>query len=369
MQMHERQVARQRQQLEYSFAELSRNPHGMSEGEMLRSKALEQRERREQRERLRSGTPPRTAAPQAAPVVPGPGSGAAVPPGPTASFIPFGDRGLLPEAGDDVFASPEASRFHLDPSAVMTARNWSPGHSRPDVARFDLDPVTQRDWARPGTVVPDRNYTPSYMRPQLFSGPVQPGLMSQDSSPAHGTAPTLFDPTSPHAASSGQPSQPSGCLACTQRRARLAACGPLEGFCLGLLAGDPMSVMEQSRKVAEDALYQNEAGRKKAERERQKAAEEQAGAWDGGRQCAPEACRAMGVSSWPRFWAPTLGSGHENWGGGPHGLPLTKRLFRQLVSLAWSACRRLQQGMPGSERQRGCGSTLSSVPFLLPDSA
>lgn len=37
---------------------------------------------------------------------------------------------------------------------------------------------------------------------------------------------------------------------------------------------DPMSVMEQSRKVAEDALYQNEAGRKKAERERQKAAEE-----------------------------------------------------------------------------------------------
>ncbi|CAE7202876.1 unnamed protein product [Symbiodinium sp. KB8] len=120
MQMHERQVARQRQQLEYSFAELSRNPHGMSEGEMLRSKALEQRERREQRERLRSGTPPRTAAPQAAPVVPGPGSGAAVPPGPTASFIPFGDRGLLPEAGDDVFASPEASRFHLDPSAVMS---------------------------------------------------------------------------------------------------------------------------------------------------------------------------------------------------------------------------------------------------------
>ena len=64
---------------------------------------------------------------------------------------------------------------------------------------------------------------------------------------------------------------------------------------------DPMSVMEQSRKVAEDALYQNEAGshfarcsascnvacmkaegRKKAERERQKAAEEQAGAWDDG---------------------------------------------------------------------------------------
>eukprot|EP00439_Symbiodinium_sp_Y106_P048239 s3801_g6.t1 len=119
MQTHERQVARQRQQLEYSFAELSRNPHGMSEGEILRSKALEQRERREQRERLRSGNPPRTAAPQAVPTVPGPGSGA-VPAGPTASFVPFGDRGLLPEAGDDAFASPEASLFQLDPSAVMS---------------------------------------------------------------------------------------------------------------------------------------------------------------------------------------------------------------------------------------------------------
>ncbi|CAE7531783.1 unnamed protein product [Symbiodinium microadriaticum] len=296
MQMHERQVARQRQQLEYSFAELSRNPHGMSEGEMLRSKALEQRvqqlidpwlqERREQRERLRSGTPPRTAAPQA-------------------SFIPFGDRGLLPEAGDDVFASPEASRFHLDPSAVMTARNWSPGHSRPDVARFDLDPVTQRDWARPGTVVPDRNYTPSYMRPQLFSGPVQPGLMSQVR-----MQPVLGSPRSPlgawlapkeelasqrvgrwKAQSLRQPGTGRGRRRASGRSGpqdSALACSP--AWLLGPEGDrteneDPMSVMEQSRKVAEDALYQNEAGRKKAERERQKAAEEQAGAWDGGRQC------------------------------------------------------------------------------------
>eukprot|EP00439_Symbiodinium_sp_Y106_P006159 s12506_g1.t1 len=134
-------------------------------------------------------------------------------------------------------------------------------------------------------MVPDWNYTPSYMRPQLFSGPARaahpvqpgPGLMSQDSSPAHGTAPTLFDPTSPHAASSGQRSQPSW-------RSRSASPGPpgATDAAVAIARADPMSVMEQSRKVAEDALYQNEAGRKKAERERQKAAEEQAGAWDDG---------------------------------------------------------------------------------------
>ncbi|CAE7282710.1 unnamed protein product [Symbiodinium natans] len=279
MQMHERQVARQRQQLEYSLAELSRNPHGMSEGEVLRSRALEQRvqqliERREQRERLRSGTPPRAAAPEAAPpVVRGPGSGATAPPGPTVSFVPFGGRSLPPEAGDGTFAAPEASRFHLDPSAVMTARNWSPGHSRPDVARFDLDPVTQRDWARPGAVPPDRNYTPNYVRPALVPVPgALPGPMSQDASPVHDTAPTLYDPTSPHAASSGQRSQPSW-------RSRSASPGPaLVADAFGdhdqVEEEDPVSLMEQSRKAAEDALYQNEAGRKKAERERQKTAEE-----------------------------------------------------------------------------------------------
>eukprot|EP00439_Symbiodinium_sp_Y106_P066886 s2201_g10.t7 len=86
---------------------------------------------------------------QVPPAVRGPGSGATAPPGPTVSFVPF-ERRAPPEAGDDLFASPEASRFKLDPAAEMTARNWSPGHSQPDVARFDLD-VTQRDWVRPGS--------------------------------------------------------------------------------------------------------------------------------------------------------------------------------------------------------------------------
>ncbi|CAE7697630.1 unnamed protein product, partial [Symbiodinium sp. CCMP2456] len=81
---------------------------------------------------------------------------------------------------------------------------------------------------------------------------------------------------------------------------------------------DPMSVMEQSRKVAEDALYQNEAGRKKAERERQKAAEEQAGAWDGGGRHARIPKRVV---------------------------PLEYQAGQGCFGMAWS----VRRGMPGSE--------------------
>eukprot|EP00439_Symbiodinium_sp_Y106_P066802 s2201_g10.t4 len=225
---------------------------------------------------------------QVPPAVRGPGSGATAPPGPTVSFVPF-ERRAPPEAGDDLFASPEASRFKLDPAAEMTARNWSPGHSQPDVARFDLD-VTQRDWVRPGSS-PRRTWNrppvdePSMVFPRWWTkrhseeafdsewellqswftqhhageGPCLYRMYQEALSAAppkgrchdHGwhavaeyrlrqiewvaghmglhpsgprtaqlrKAPTLFDPTSPHAASSGQCSQPSW-------RCRSASPGP-----------------------------------------------------------------------------------------------------------------------------------------------
>lgn len=33
---------------------------------------------------------------------------------------------------------------------LRTARNWSPGHSRPQLHRSEVDPVTQRAWPQPG---------------------------------------------------------------------------------------------------------------------------------------------------------------------------------------------------------------------------
>eukprot|EP00439_Symbiodinium_sp_Y106_P064440 s2201_g10.t1 len=139
---------------------------------------------------------------QVPPAVRGPGSGATAPPGPTVSFVPF-ERRAPPEAGDDLFASPEASRFKLDPAAEMTARNWSPGHSQPDVARFDLD-VTQRDWVRPGSHAGGQNGTPK--RPLTANGNCYSrGLLS--TTPEKGRA----------------------CTGCTRRQALSAA--PPKGRC------------------------------------------------------------------------------------------------------------------------------------------
>lgn len=53
----------------------------------------------------------------------------------------------LSTAGEATLHSPEAMQYQLDSAAVLSGRNWSPGHVRPPVALGDrLDPVTKREW-------------------------------------------------------------------------------------------------------------------------------------------------------------------------------------------------------------------------------
>ncbi|CAJ1363033.1 unnamed protein product, partial [Effrenium voratum] len=263
------QVERQRQQLGQSFSALASNPHGMSEGELLRSQALERRvqqliERREQRAKSRTGTPPRAVPPAPAPAgaQARPHSGSPVP---RAGYAPIQARMQLQEEG--AIYGPEAGRFQMDPAAVMTARHWSPGHARPETTRFDLDPVTGREWPRPGAI-PAGRAAPSYARPMLGPG----GFVSQDSSPRRGGPSYEQSPCS-------MPGMGASTATFRERSPEGAYEYEGEGYEGYEVDRDrddmPFEdIMEQSRKAAEDALYRDEAGRRKAERERSKAAEE-----------------------------------------------------------------------------------------------
>ncbi|CAK9044570.1 unnamed protein product [Durusdinium trenchii] len=156
-----------------------------TEGE-ARSLALERRvqqliERREQREKSQKVTPPasQTATPRTQRDVLGRSqhSGSPVPGRTGAVFVPLEGQMYL-EGPQSVLHGPESARFHLDPaSAVLTARHWSPGHWRPEVSRFDLDPVTNREWPVVGTHVPE-----PHVRPHL---PGQLPAAPQESSRPH----------------------------------------------------------------------------------------------------------------------------------------------------------------------------------------